>query len=155
MRSFAKVLALLFALAIVFIILAAIFGSGEEDHSKIRHGEVAERLSPVATVVTNTDNQTNEVHEKAAAAQQQLSGKQVVGQVCSACHASGVLGAPKIGDATEWRKRFNTQGGLNGLVGHAIHGLGPMPPRGGNPGLTDQEIHNAVKYMLSKAGIST
>lgn len=155
MRSFAKVLALLFVLAIVFVILAGIFGSEDEDQSTVRNGEIAERLSPIATIVTDADAQkTPEVRNKATS-QPQLSGKQVVGQVCSACHASGVLGAPKIGDATEWHKRFNTQGGLDGLVHHAIHGLRSMPPRGGNPGLTDQEIHNAVKYMLSKAGIST
>jgi len=77
-----------------------------------------------------------------------------VAQTCTVCHGPGVMGAPKIGDANDWGNRFKTQGGLDGLTKHAIAGIRQMPARGGNPALTDEEMHAAVKYMLSKAGIS-
>ena len=152
MRSFARVLLMLCGLTIVLIIIGAIVGSGVDKHPTAQEARIAARLQPVATVVTNP-KALMQASADSSASKPALTGEQVVSQVCSACHAAGVLGAPKIGDATEWGKRFKTQGGLNGLVQHAIHGLNQMPPRGGNPALTDQEIHDAVKYMLSKAGI--
>ena len=33
------------------------------------------------------------------------SGKEVVEAVCAACHATGVNGAPKIGDKKAWSQR--------------------------------------------------
>ena len=38
--------------------------------------------------------------------------------------------------------------GLEMLVQNAINGLNAMPARGGNPGLTDEQIQVAVEFML-------
>ena len=38
--------------------------------------------------------------------------------------------------------------GLEMLVYNAINGLNTMPPRGGNPNLTDEQIQAAVEFML-------
>lgn len=78
-------------------------------------------------------------------------GKQLVGKVCAACHATGVAGAPKMGDHAEWKKRFDV-GGLANLLKVAIHGKGAMPPRGGSS-YNDQEMTDAIAYMLHKSGI--
>ncbi len=152
-RSFAVVLAGLGAIGVSCIILATVLSVGVESHPQAEKVLLEARLQPVAKVVTDPKALMAAAQAKAAG-QPKLTGEQVVAQVCSACHAAGMLGSPKIGDADAWGKRFKTQGGLDGLVKHAIHGLNQMPPRGGNPALTDQEIHDAVKYMLSKAGIS-
>lgn len=152
-RSFIMVLAALTGIAAFCMIVAAILSRGIEDHSGAQQALLQQRLQPVAKVVT--DPKALMAAAKADSAKQpKLTGEQVVAQVCSACHQAGMLGAPKIGDAADWGKRFKTQGGLDGLVGHAIKGINQMPPRGGNPALSDDEIHDAVKYMLSKAGIS-
>ncbi|MDN5924270.1 MAG: cytochrome c5 family protein, partial [Xanthomonadales bacterium] len=42
------------------------------------------------------------------------------------------------------------------LISHAIHGYtGPdgnvMPPKGGNPSLTDEQVANTVKWIVSQA----
>jgi cytochrome c5 len=37
--------------------------------------------------------------------------------------------------------------GLDGLVSSVINGLNVMPPRGGQPSLTDEEIQAAVEFM--------
>lgn len=78
-------------------------------------------------------------------------GKQLVGKVCAACHATGAAGAPKMGDHAEWKKRFDV-GGLANLLKVAIHGKNAMPPRGGSS-YNDQEMTDAIAYMLHKSGI--
>ena len=78
------------------------------------------------------------------------TGEQVVTKVCAACHQTGMLGAPKIGDKGEWNKRKGAAGGLDGLVKIAIKGLNAMPARGGDSDLSDDEIKAAVEYILSK-----
>ena len=88
----------------------------------------------------------------AAAPREPLTGEQVVAQVCAGCHQAGVLGAPKIGDKASWQSR--TGQGLDTLVKHSIDGIGQMPARGGNPDLSDDEIHAAVEDMLENSGIS-
>ncbi|MFO1431239.1 MAG: c-type cytochrome [Candidatus Competibacteraceae bacterium] len=78
-------------------------------------------------------------------------GKQVYSTVCMACHATGAAGAPKLTDKPAWEPRAAQ--GVDTLVTHAIKGIRGMPPKGGNPALSDGDINNAVHYMLSEVGI--
>ena len=73
------------------------------------------------------------------------SGKQIVQMQCAKCHQSGVNGAPRIGDRAVWKPRLKP--GLDAAVRSAIHGHGPMPPRGGLADLTDSEIRAAIVFM--------
>lgn len=79
------------------------------------------------------------------------SGKDIVDSVCLSCHGSGVLGAPKIGEKGQWSPRASK--GLDGLVKSAINGLNAMPPKGGDPTLSEENISAAISYMLEKSGI--
>lgn len=80
-----------------------------------------------------------------------LQGAQAVyTAVCAACHASGLAGAPKIGDAAAWGPRIKQ--GYETLLKHAIEGIGAMPAKGGNPDLDDVEVARAVVYMANQAG---
>jgi len=79
------------------------------------------------------------------------SGKDITDSVCLSCHGSGVLGAPKIGEKGQWSARASK--GLDGLVKTAISGLNAMPPKGGDPSLSDEDITKAVSYMLEQSGI--
>jgi c(7)-type cytochrome triheme protein len=86
----------------------------------------------------------------AAAAQDKNAGKAVYDSVCSVCHATGVVGAPKPGDAAAWGPR--AKGGLDALVKSAIAGTTKgMPPRGGRPDLTDAQLRAAIEYMAGAA----
>lgn len=78
------------------------------------------------------------------------SGKEVVQEVCSACHATGAQGAPKIGDKKAWAKRASH--GLSGLTQSALRGIRKMPPHGGQPSLSDLEIRRAITYMVNESG---
>lgn len=78
------------------------------------------------------------------------SGEQVVNEICIACHGTGALGSPKIGDNGAWGPRIAQ--GFDTLVKHALEGIRAMPARGGNPDLSDIEIASAVAYMANKSG---
>jgi cytochrome c5 len=123
-------------------------GGGEAERKAL----VEERTAPFGTVIT--DPAALAKLTAAAAPRAPMSGDQIVAQVCSSCHASGVLGAPKIGDASDWKGRFASQGGLNGLLQYALHGKGNMPARGGRSDFTDDEVKSAIQTMLQKSGAS-
>ncbi|NKB77928.1 MAG: cytochrome c5 family protein [Gammaproteobacteria bacterium] len=77
-------------------------------------------------------------------------GVTVYNTACMACHASGVAGAPMVGDIENWTPRIAK--GLETLIANAINGFqgeGVMPARGGNPTLTDEEVGLAVEHMVS------
>jgi len=67
---------------------------------------------------------------------------------CVACHAAGVAGAPKIGDAEAWGPRIEQ--GTDALYQRVFNGKGVMPPRGGSSA-SDEEIMAVVDYMVSQA----
>jgi cytochrome c5 len=76
-------------------------------------------------------------------------GKAVYDKVCFACHQASVAGSPKLGDKEAWAPRVKA--GIDGLMQSVIKGKGAMPPKAGNPALTDPEIRAAVEFMVSQA----
>jgi cytochrome c5 len=70
-------------------------------------------------------------------------------QICSACHAGGVAGAPKLGDKAAWAPRLAA--GVDGLTASAIKGKGAMPPKGGAAAASEADIKAVVSYMVSSA----
>ncbi|WP_090186359.1 MULTISPECIES: cytochrome c5 family protein [unclassified Duganella] len=68
---------------------------------------------------------------------------------CAACHGAGIMGAPKVGDKAAWKPRIAK--GKPALYTSAISGVKMMPPRGGNPGLKDDEMKALVDYMIAKS----
>ena len=77
------------------------------------------------------------------------NGQEVYQTQCSACHASGLAGAPKFGDATAWAPRIKS--GLDALAQSSLKGKGAMGPQGGGE-FSDFEITRAVVYMTNKGG---
>ncbi len=90
----------------------------------------------------------------AAAADETVAGtgEQTVARICSVCHEEGLLGAPRIGDTPAWKARLDGAGSVERLAESAAHGKGNMPPRGGQPGLSDNDLKAAIRYMLSRSG---
>lgn len=68
-------------------------------------------------------------------------------KTCFVCHATGVAGAPKLGNKAEWAPRIGA--GKDALVSTVIKGKGAMPPRAGAANLEDEEIKAAVDFMLA------
>lgn len=113
----------------------------QKTHAEQHAARTEARIQPVATV---------DVATAGDGAHAEKSGEAVYNAVCMACHGSGVLGSPKFGDKAAWTPRIAQ--GYDTLLKHAIEGLRLMPPRGGNPDLTDGEVANAVIYMANDAG---
>jgi cytochrome c5 len=145
-KQLAIVVFLAFAVPIGLIVLLSQLvtglvpmGSSEADN------QVLSRIQPVGQLVfadaTPSGNKT---------------GEQVFQAVCKTCHESGLAGAPKFGDKAAWAAPIKE--GYNVLVAHAINGLqekgNVMPPKGGNPDLSDTEVARAVVYMANAAGAS-
>ena len=76
-------------------------------------------------------------------------GKSVYEKTCVACHATGVAGAPKLGDKAAWGPRIAT--GKDALLKSALGGKNAMPPKGGNAALSDADIKAAIDYMVAQA----
>ena len=100
---------------------------------------VAKRLQPVGSV---------EVRD-AANPGVMRAGDQVYSGQCAACHAAGVAGSPKFGDAAAWRPRIKT--GYDALLNSALKGKGAMGAQGGGD-YADLEIGRAVVYMANQGG---
>jgi cytochrome c5 len=106
---------------------------------------VAKRLQPVGHVEFGGEG-------SGGGAAGSRSGEEVVKAVCSTCHQAGVAGAPKIGDRASWGPRIKQ--GLQTMVATALKGKGAMPPKGGNPALSDDEVARAVVFMANQSGAS-
>ena len=76
------------------------------------------------------------------------AGKALYTQVCQACHAAGVLGAPKFGNKDDWAPRLKDP--MDVVYNYALHGKGNMPPKGGS-NASDDDVKAAVDYMVSAA----
>ena len=76
------------------------------------------------------------------------NGEALYKQVCSACHAAALAGAPKFGDKAAWAPRIKT--GVDMLTASVIKGKGAMPAKGGSAA-SDADIRATVEYMVSAA----
>lgn len=107
--------------------------------------------APVKTATPATTTPAAAAPVASAAPAVPRTGEEVFNTVCTACHTAGILNAPKIGDKAAWEPRATK--GLSGLLASSVNGLNQMPAKGGNPSLTEQELSNAIIYMLGKADI--
>lgn len=82
-------------------------------------------------------------------AAQSHPGEPVWLENCKVCHEVGLAGAPKFGDVKAWEKRLLR--GSDSLYTHALEGWGDMPAKGGNPNLNDQQVKDAVDYMVENS----
>ena len=125
--------------------------------TKEKVAQVAEQAKEKVTQVTEqAQEKVAQVKTQAqgliATAQNALSpdaGQKIYIKDCSSCHKLGLIGAPKIGDNAAWTTRLNN--GMEPVVKNAIDGKGNMPAKGGNSGLSDDEIKAAVEYMVEQS----
>jgi len=134
-----------FLIPIVCIVLLVIFvtndrqiGAGSDNSP----AAIEKRIRPVSDEgFTLKDNNAPQVLK---------TGEEVYKMACAMCHATGVTGAPKLGDAAAWKDRIAQ--GYDTLVKHAIEGIRLMPAKGGFADLNDKEVALAVVVMTNSAG---
>ncbi|EGU32328.1 cytochrome c5 family protein [Vibrio scophthalmi] len=127
---------------ILTTLIAAVAFSGAAFAASVNQEEydaIAERIKPVGNVYLAGSEPV--VAEPTGP----RDGASVYGTFCIACHATGVSGAPKIGDAADWAPRIAQ--GEAVLNDHAINGFNAMPAKGACMDCSDEEIIAAIKHM--------
>ena len=126
----------LIILLVNFVVSADKPGAGS---SSLDAEAVARRIMPVGMV---------ELRDGASATALRM-GEQVYTAQCAACHAAGVAGAPKLGDAAAWGPRITA--GYEGVdLESDTYGYSMAAQGGGD--LSDPEIGRAVVYMANGGG---
>ena len=139
-KQFLTSTVLAFVLPIFIIIGLVVFvTSGNKPMAGVENTElaIAQRLQKVGSVEVRDANRPLR------------SGEAVYQGQCAACHATGAVGAPKLGDAAAWGPRIQT--GFEALVHSALKGKGAMAAQGGGD-FDDTEIARGVAYMANAAG---
>ena len=141
--------------------IGAYGGRSLKDDPSMAPNQVAKRIAPVAKLEIDPNAPAAppasapvavaavSVPSKAGAAPAKGdAGKSVYDMSCAACHASGLAGAPKMGDKAAWAAR--SKGGKDALYAAVLKGKGAMPPKGGS-NASEADIKAAVDYMLGAA----
>jgi cytochrome c5 len=131
---------------------------GEVSPQAIKRTE--QRIAPIGAVYAGSTGAAAQAAAAAAATAAAmasgayggtLDGKVIYDNLCTACHTNGVGMAPTL-DHAHWDARIAQ--GKETLYKHAIEGYtgpngGIMPPKGGNAGLSEEQIHATVDWMLA------
>jgi len=166
-KQLVVVVVLAFAVPIALIVILTQLVTGGPDTSKsnpaLSDEAIAKRLQPVGTVVIDPDQPAPAASPAPAAAVVAQApaaaptpapagtaaagkGKAVFDAACTACHSTGVAGAPKAGDKAAWAPRLTA--GMDALYASSIKGKNAMPPKGGNLSLPDADVKAAVDYLV-------
>lgn len=130
------------------ITVTAFAGSAVAKHLSDKN--VKERLKPVHEVYVEGDD----VPQVSNTAPTTVSSgprepADIYNTYCTACHAAGVAGAPKLGDVAAWDERMSK--GIETVYSNAINGINAMPPKGTCSDCSDDEIKAVVDYMLAES----
>ena len=119
---------------------------------------IENRIAPVGAVYAGSTGAAAQAAAAAAAAAQAasqvayggtLDGAVIYQNLCAGCHSSGAGGAPTLVRA-QWTARLAQ--GTETLYRHSIEGFtgaaGVMPPKGGNPALSVEQMHATVDWMV-------
>ncbi|MFA0924094.1 c-type cytochrome [Xanthomonas fragariae] len=161
LKKFSMVIGLLVVITLGLIALAAYLQRAVPDEvSPTAAKRVQQRIAPAGAVYAGTTGASAQAAAQAAALAKTASqaayggstdGKTIFDNLCTACHTSGVGKAPTL-DHAHWDARIAQ--GKDTLYRHAIEGYsgpdgGIMPPKGGNPALTEEQIRATVDWMLA------
>ncbi|MGF1911239.1 cytochrome c5 family protein [Vibrio kasasachensis] len=124
------------------LIAAATFSSATfaASVSQEQYDAIAERIKPVGDVYLAGSEPV--VAEPSGP----RDGATVYGTFCTACHSTGISGAPKTGDAGDWSPRIAQ--GRDVMNNHAIVGFNAMPAKGTCMDCSDDEIIAAIDHMI-------
>ena len=144
-RQLIIVIALAFIVPVILISLLATYvvrstTSGGAGSDAMGEKAIAERMRPVGMVAFADSSGPKSLQ----------TGEAVYAGACSACHAAGIAGAPRTGDAAAWAPRIKQ--GFDLLVKHAVEGFKAMPPKGGNSSLDSIEVARAVVFIGNQSG---
>lgn len=89
--------------------------------------------------------------QRSSAATPPQPGRTIYLQACISCHASGMAGAPRVGDQMAWQRRMEK--GRAVLLRSTKAGLGAMPAMGLCGHCSDEQLEQAIDYMLAESAV--
>lgn len=161
LQNFIIILVMLLGMISIFVIIARVVGSNEVVMAKQRAQVLAVETQPVGGVrlAGGAGAAAGGNARTAAAADGQSAGevdpgKAVYDRLCVSCHGTGLPGIPQLGDVPEWQQR--AADGMALVYEHAIKGYTgesgmTMPPKGGDPSLSDEQVKAAVDYIMESS----
>jgi cytochrome c5 len=153
LNDLGKVIGVLVVIAVVISIVAInLVGDDKQGSAALYEKKVLNRIKPlgeVATTLAEAKEASPVVKEVVVEETGPMTGEQVFNKACMACHSTGAAGAPKVGDVAVWAPRIAQ--GVDVLFEHATKGFKGMPPRGGSPQLSDEDITAAIDFMVAKS----
>ena len=111
--------------------------------------EIRDRLQPFGEVCRAGETCGGGARASSSTGGGGLSGQQIYDQYCSVCHATGVGDAPLFGNLEQWQPRIDK--GLEVLVTTSLEGLKLMPPMGSCMSCSEDEMRDAVQYIIDSA----
>lgn len=151
-RRFGGIIVGLVLLTVVLVFLArSLQLEPDADANPSQKAFAEQYVKPVSGVRTSDEGAAALAEAQAAAAPApnavvEMDGEQVYNGLCKTCHDTGIAEAP-IAGSEQMAQRLSEKG-IDTLVSNAINGINVMPPKGGNPTLTDEQIQAAVEFML-------
>ncbi len=170
-RNYSIIIALIVVAMGMFFVIAQMVGGSEDERAAERAAQTDKVTQPAGQV--NVAGETPAAPEPAPASAGDAAaapaeavagagaatgadaGKQTYDGLCFSCHGNGLAAMiPQFGDKAAWEPRIAQ--GIEVLYTHAIAGFQgaspmPMPAKGGNPALSDDQVKAAVDYMVSSA----
>ena len=160
LKHFSMVIGFLVVVTIALLLFAShLNGVIPPEVSPAAQRATAARIAPAGEVYAGATGAAAQAAASAAAAAAAASqvayggtkdGSVIFNNLCTGCHTSGAGNAPTL-DKAHWAARIAQ--GTETLYKHAIEGYsgpggGVMPPKGGNPALTDEQVKATVDWML-------
>ena len=160
LKKFSMVIGFLAALTVALILFAHhLQGTLKHDPDPRVAQRTLGRIAPAGAVYAGQTGAAAQAAAVAAAAAKAasnvayggtLDGSVIFNNLCTGCHTSGAGGAPTMTAAGMGARAAK---GADTLHKHAIEGFtgsaGVMPPKGGNPSLTDEQVKATVDWMLA------
>ncbi|MDI9819569.1 c-type cytochrome [Tatlockia sp. PL877] len=134
----------------MLLIIGSLGAYASEDFDR---QQIQQRIKPIGKVRLEGEQTVSpgvEAPKEEVAAKEEIPGKAVYDRSCAVCHRDGVAGAPKFRVLSDWKSRLEEKK-LEGLTASAIKGINAMPPKGTCMDCSDEDIKEAVQYMLPEA----
>lgn len=119
------------------LLMLLVTGCSEKDTASTQEAAPAQASTETAAADKPADTRTASA-----------DGQKIYQKSCQACHATGVAGAPKLGDKDAWAPRIAK--GNDALFSSVANGLKAMPPKGTCMSCSKDELRAAMEYMIGQ-----